>query len=304
MKYKKFISLFFCLAFSIVFAISQIIYISTINNPLYVLSELRVSEAQNSDAEIVFLGDSSLGACIDKNYFAELTNGIKVANLSTSADAHNLSCTYNLLRHTIENNKNVKLIVIMQTPMVWYKDFVLGGYCSTLSGLDFGKEIDYHLVDKTDCFKFHYSNLSAILESATMRRRQATNITDTRTYRNGGRDIKKELSDGMHSHIKKIGNTKQLEVELIDGYASGLNAKVVYVQSTLHAEIAKQYSDVIAKQQQILKGMKNIAFIEKYLYPENKNMGDTENHVDDSYRKTSTEFYFSILKPYIDAIHD
>ena len=47
------------------------------------------------------------------------------------------------------------------------------------------------------------------------------------------------------------------------------------------------------------KKLKNINFIEEYLYPSNENMGETENHVDISYKLKSTEFYYSILKDYI-----
>jgi len=295
---KKFIKIVFGLSIVVISTMTQIIYYTTTHNSLYELSQKRINEVKNSNAEIVFIGDSSLGAGLDEKYFEKLS-GKTTINLSTTAGAHNLSGSYNMIRHTIKNNKDVKLIVIMQTPFVWYKDFAIGGYCSTLNDLDFGKEIDLKLIEKLDCIKFKYLNLASISEYIQMKKANEAHNNEVKTYKNDGRNIVVEVRNGLHSKINNIGKTKIDEIKLIDEYVKNKNIKVVFIQGSLHEEIAKKYNSIIVEQQRILKSMENIIFVEEYLYPKNENMGDTENHVDISYKKESTYFYFEALKKFI-----
>ncbi|MBN2783151.1 MAG: hypothetical protein JXQ66_07930, partial [Campylobacterales bacterium] len=226
--------------------------------------------------------------------------GLKTLNLSLTADAHSFGATYNMIRHTIKNNKDVKYIIIMQTPMIWHKEFVVGGYCSTLGDLNSDKVIELNFIDRFECFKFNYLNISEVYTS--MKQKAVDQIRQNHqipTYKNGGRDIFKEINNNKYASLSKIGKTKIDEIKMIDKYLEDKSVKVLYIQGTLHYQLSEKYKEAIAKQQEILKGLKNITFVEKYIYPKNEVMGNSENHVDISYKDESTRFYFNALREYI-----
>ena len=301
MNNKRFILLSLLGSILFLFLFSKLINFSVINNPLYKKSQKRVLESYDS-SQIVFVGDSSLEYGLDAQYFSKLCEGISVSNLALSAKGHDFAGTYNMLRHTIENNHDMKMIVIMHTPYIWYSEFSMGGYCSTLNDLDSAQPYDFGLINEFDCFKYHHANFKAIYES--YRQTNAVNEKSKfpNTYKNGKKNIYKEMDENIYTKFNSIGSTKMQEIKMIDEYLKDKKIKVIYVQGTFHSQLAKEYAFIIKKQQKVLKNLNNIIFVEKYLYPKNENMGNTENHVDASYKKESTKFYFDILKPYIENI--
>jgi hypothetical protein len=292
---KKFVIYTILTTIILSFITSQAIYYSVTTNKLYKYSQQRIKESHDN-AKIVFVGDSSLEHAIDEQYFSKLS-GIKTSNLALTASAHNLSATYNMIRHVIKNNKDVKIIVMMQNPSVWINDFSLAGYCSTLNNLDSKDAIKRGLLNKFDCLDYHYGNFT---ELKTKIRHLLKNKKQTKekTYKNGLLDIDKEIEVNKYTNLLNIGSSKTKELEMINDYIAHKHITLIYLQGSLHKKLAKKYINAINKQHQIIKKQKNITFIEKFLYPENKYMGNTENHVDESYKNHSTRFYYELLKPY------
>jgi hypothetical protein len=284
-----------------IIALALLVNYSVTTHPLYIKSQKRVVESKQN-SEIVFVGDSSLGYGLDEVYFSKLMKGKSVSNLSLTAGGHSLAATYNMIRQTLKNNNNVKFIIIMQTPSVWSTGFVEGGYYSTLNGLNSDEVIKQHFIeDKLSQFRYKYLNINSIFETYTQKQKnKKAKNRPLRTYKNGKKDIYKEMKIDKYIHkLGKIGATKEAEIKMIDNLIKDKNIKVLYVQGTLHYQLSKKYAKNIKKQHKILKKLKNIQFIENYLYPKNYQMGTTINHVDASYKRTSTEFYFHILKKYL-----
>ena len=294
MSNKSFLKLFFILSIITTLILFYLSFLGYSKDNLVIKSKERVEQTKDN-SQIVFVGDSSLEYGLDEKYFSELTNK-KVSNLALTAGAHNLSGTFNMIRNVIKNNEKVEYIVIMQNPSIWSHDFSEGGYCSTLDSLHNEEVINNTFIYEFECFRYKYMNIKFIkkaFKKTKERKKQEYK------YKDGSLNIHEKLSNNEFTEYEKIDSLKQKEIKMIDDYLENKNIKVFYVQGTLHEEVYWKYSEMIKMQHDILKKLKNITFIEEYLYPSNENIGDTENHVDESYKLKSTEFYYSILKNYI-----
>ena len=54
----------------------------------------------------------------------------------------------------------------------------------------------------------------------------------------------------------------------------------------------------------ILNNLRNIIFINKFLYPSGENMGSSETHVKPNYKQDSTYFYYNSIKNHINNINE
>ena len=301
MTSKKFVITTLTFTLMTTISLSLLVNYSVTTHPLYLKSQERIIDSKQN-SEIVFVGDSSLEYGLDAPYFSELTQGRSVSNLALTAGGHSLAGTYNMIRQTLKHNKKVKFIIIMQTPSVWSTKFVEGGYYSTLNNLNSKEVIKLNFIeDEFSNFRYSYLNINSILETYTQKQKnKRAENRPPKTYKNGKKDIYKEMQINKYIHkLGKIGKTKEIEIKMIDNLIKDKNITVLYVQGTLHYQLSKKYAHIIERQHKIIRELKNIQFIESYLYPKNHQMGTTLNHVDESYKKISTEFYFNILKKYL-----
>jgi hypothetical protein len=300
MKYKTMVihSLLFTLL--LIIALSSLVGFSRTLHPLHAKSIKKIEESQHT-SEVVFVGDSSLAFALDASLFSKLSNK-SVSNLSLTAHGHGFSGTYNMIRHVINNNKEVKYIVIMNAPTSWDTNFLIGGYCSTLNGLDSTQALDFELIDYTDCFKFNYFNLKSIYDTYKQRAAEKKSKEEPlKTYQNGGKNLSKDSKQNFT--VSQINfRIKSKELKMIDEYLKDKEIKIIYVQGSLHYQMAKEYAGIINKQHQMLNELKNITFIHQYLYPKNESMGNSVSHVDVSYKEEATAFYHSIISPYLEHI--
>lgn len=302
MKHKHFAIFSLIWIAASVLLLSQLVHYSLLDNPLFRQSEQRVSEAA-LPSDIVFVGDSSLGEGLNEHLFERLS-GMKTANLSLTSRAHNFAATYNLIRHTLHSNPNVKYIVIMQSPLAWNYDFAVLGYCSTLSRLDSNAAIRLGFINRFTCVTHEYMDLSQIGTTWQQKRRgynapAGGTLPVKKTYKNRGKDIVTEIRQNRFYQLGHISADVSKELKMIDTYLEDKNVTIFYVQGSLHQDLANRYLPTLARQHEMVKKLKHVTLVEHYLYPENSDMGDTPSHVDISYKDTATEYYFSILKPYL-----
>ncbi len=298
MKFKRWF--FFTTVTTIVLLVSlgSLVYIFTTHNILYQLGQERLEDiANNPDAEVVFLGDSSLANGVNNELFAKLSKK-EILNLWTTGGGHNLAATYNLLRHVLNDLHHVQTIIIIHTPSVYGYDFLLGGYFSTLGSLDSRVPFQQHLLTYKDFMAFYFLNLNSITEYLTMRKVQKKHMnTEPWTFKNG--KIKRPINK-LQTEYLKMGETKAVELKMIDDLIAEKNITTVYIQGPLHHDVFSRYHDIIEQQQTLIKKtFKHIKFIETYIYPDNSKMGNTIDHVDKSYKNTTTKFYYENLKQYI-----
>jgi len=296
MKFKTWFLIMSLFSILLITILGTLVYISTTHNILYLQGQSRIKEIKSHpNTEVVMLGDSSLANAINNKLFSQLS-GKKVLNLWTTGGGHNLSATYNLLRHVLKELHHVQTIIIMHTPSIYGYDFLLGGYYSTLGTLDSTVPFENNLLHYKDNVSFYFLNLNSIPEYFKMKKVQHQN-TKPYTFHNG--KIKRPLNKTQTEYLK-IGKTKETELRIIDSLLTDKNITVVYIQGPLHHDVYDKYHDIISKQQlMIKKTFKHITFINTYFYPENINMGNTIDHVDKSYKDTATKFYYQQLKEYI-----
>ncbi len=298
MKFKRWFSFVSIITVLLLGSLSSLVYFSTTHNILYQQGQERLEAIiSNPNTEVVFLGDSSLANGVNNELFAKLSKK-EVLNLWTTGGGHNLAATYNLLRHVLNDLHHVQTIIIMHTPSVYGYDFLLGGYFSTLGDLDSKVPFQRHLLTYKDFMVFYFLNLNSITDYLTMRKVQKKR-TNTKpwTFKNGR--ITRPLNK-LQTEYLKIGETKEIELKMIDNLMAEKNITIVYIQGPLHNDVYSRYHEIIDRQQALIKKtFKHITFIETYLYPQNENMGNTIDHVDKSYKGTATKFYYEHLKKYI-----
>jgi len=298
MKFKKWFLLVSILTITLLLLLGNLVYLSTTQNLLYQQGQQRIKEiTSNKDAEIVFLGDSSLANAINNTLFEQLSNK-KVLNLWLTGGGHNLASTYNLLRHILKEKKKIQTIIIMHTPSVYGYDFLLGGYFSTLGNLDSDTARKNELLGYKDFLAFYVLNLPGIKEYFTMKQVEKNQqSTEPWTFKN--EKLTRPVNQLQREYLK-IGISKKTELKMIDDLVKDKNITVVYIQGPLHHDVSTKYQDIIKQQQSLIKKtFKNITFIESYTYPENKHMGNTIDHVDKSYKDTVTKLYYERLKQYL-----
>jgi len=298
MKFKKWFFFVSVITVLLLVSLGSLVYFSTTHNILYQQGQERLEDiVRNPDAEVIFLGDSSLANGVNNELFAKLSKK-EVLNLWTTGGGHNLAATYNLLRHVLNDLHHVQTIIIMHTPSVYGYNFLLGGYFSTLGDLDSKVPFQQHLLTYKDFIVFYFLNLNSIGEYLKMQKIQKMTANTTPwTFKNG--KITRPLNK-LQTEYLKIGETKAVELKMIDDLIAERNITTVYIQGPLHHDVYNRYHEIIHRQQTLIKKtFKHIIFIESYLYPQNENMGNTIDHVDKSYKDTATKFYYEHLKKYI-----
>ena len=304
MKKKTFVLSVLITTFILLLILTQSIHYATTNNGLYKAGQKRIQKSYEKN-DVVFLGDSSLGAGIDIDYFSELASNDKIyANLAATRREGFIS-TYNMIRQIVKNNKNIKTIVMVHSPVIWTEPFSLGGYCTSIGGLNSDKIQSLGLAYKYDCIYYKYGNITALKDIFKQMKntKESKKINNTikidnkiKTYKNRKKNIQKELKLNAHAKYAKISLSSLIEIRMIDEYLKDKKVKVLYIQGSFHRDVYEKYKKIIQRQQQVLKSLQNIKFIEKYLYPKSQDMGDSINHVDFTYKKEATKFYFEALK--------
>ena len=280
--------------------ITTAVRISFEYNPLSIRSKNKILETFEQN-EMVLIGDSSLAAGIDEQYLSSLT-GLTISRLNLSATGHNFAATYNLIRHAITNNENLQYIVIMQSPSAWQYGFQQAGYCSTLGTLDSKSVINAGLIDRWTCLKLKHLSIAQIYSTLAQRIYEYIfneKITYIATYKNGGLNISKDLSQNKFKGLENINSDKYKIIALINDLQIKGFPKILYLQGALHSELHKKYLTHIERHHNIINSYQNIQLVESYLYPKNENMGNSENHVDTSFQRQATDFYFKALKSHL-----
>lgn len=294
---KKFVFLFlFLSSFSLIIMSASVFYALTLH-PLYIKGQDRIQQSQG-DFEIAFVGDSSVEWAINADLFGELS-GMRTQNLGLTAEGHNFSGTYNIIRHLINRpSDKPKYIIIMNSLTAWDNEFEIGGYCSTLNQLSSKPPLGAGLIEKWDCFKFKYLNLKQIwmtIHQLYYDYSQSENL-EMKTFRNGGISWKSVIESNVLANLHEVGATKVAELKLLDRQLNNSGIKVIYLQGPLHAQVADLFEDTLSEHHVILRSLKNIEFIEHYLYPPNKDMGNSISHVSPDVKDEVTKFYFTLLE--------
>jgi len=294
---KKFVLSFLLLSSFCLILMSASVFHALTLHPLYIKGQDRIQQSQ-SDFDIAFVGDSSVEWAIDADLFGKLS-GLKTQNLGLTAEGHNFSGTYNIIRHLLNRpSGRPKYIIIMNSLTAWDNEFEIGGYCSTLNQLSSQPVLAAGLIEKWDCFKFKYLNLKQIWMTINQLYYDysQSNKSENKTFRNGGITWESVIESTVLRNLDTIGASKVAELKMLDQHLNHSDVKVLYFQGPLHNQVANLFDDTLSQQHTILKNLKNIKFIEHYLYPSNNDMGNSISHVSPQVKDVVTTFYFTALE--------
>ncbi len=268
-----------------------------------VLRQYQVAKLQNTnDIELIVVGDSSGGNGIDAAHLSELS-GLTSANLTLNG-SFGLIGSYNMIRHALETQPDLEVVVIINTPDTWSREFNEEAYLSTLYELP---HIDFYSVFlgkyHQDSFK-HLFNPKEIVWYIQYQLYGTLKLKDIENdyikqadekYSNGGRTYE----DGA-SIISSEVNWKHLRIfELTGELCDSHKLTCIFINGPMHERFYDENSEAIHTILAKIKNTDGITVIDTiFTYPEEK-MGDSEDHVDPQYKNENTKVYFESIEDLI-----
>lgn len=265
-----------------------------------VLRQYQMEKLHNTDdIELIVVGDSSGGNGIDAAYLSELS-GLTSANLTLNG-SFGLIGPYNMIRHALQTQPDLEVVLIINTPDTWSREFNEEAYLSTLYELP---HIDFYSVFSgkyyQDSFK-HLFNPKEILWYIQYKLYGTFKLKAIENDYIKQADVKYSNGSRIYEDEAKIISSatewKQLRIfELIGELCINNKLTCIFVNGPMHERLYHDNRDYI---QNILIQVKNtdgITVLETiFTYPEEK-MGDSEDHVDPQYKNENTKVYFENIE--------
>ncbi len=302
MTYKMYITrlLILLLVFT-VFAFFESNYLRSLNVP-YTTSDLlidyQVSKLYSANNfELVVVGDSSAGNAINATYMSKLTE-METVNVSLTGGAGFVG-TYNMIRHAINTQPNLKGVVIVQTLDIWRRGFAEKSYLSTLYDLP-PLKFEGILSEKGELAQFNPSEIYWFLRYKLRGVNQGVGIENDyiaqRDARYSNEGISLDNDEGLSSFIS---DEKIQMLKLIGSLCEKNSLTCLYLHGPIHDGFYQNSKEVVVDiNKKLEKSMSVKVYKDLFIYPGNK-MGDSTDHIDPQYKDAVTEDYFRVIKKYI-----
>jgi len=260
------------------------------NSLLYQYQEHKLDNLRDTKIMTLIVGDSSAGNAIDAAYFSKLSGERSVSVALTGS--FGLIGTLNMIKKVLPAHPEIKNIIIMQSLDVWYRPLSLTGYfmirSTPLSEMKgsinniYAQYLAYLFdIQEINWFVKHlFEKLETVMDAEYDFFKQKPH-----TYANGKSHLKGK------DHLSKAINADKVKVlSLIDRLCKREKLNCVYLHGPLHEKLVKEDKVTIdAINKTLSNTMHTIHFDPKpYALSEDK-MGDSNDHVDVSYKKQSTK---------------
>lgn len=301
MKNKKF-SLIITSFIILIFSISGILHFLEIdyssNDVLLSYQENKLKKFSNIPIKTIIVGDSAAGNAIDAIYFSSLSKQATI-NLSLSG-SYGLIGSLNMIKKAIKEHKEIKNILIIQTPDIWRRALPLTSYFKTRSDELYksSKLID-NIYSKYISFIFNTKEIKWFLKN--LKNDKKYNIENdyikqsSKKFSNGKKhlDINETLEKNVH-------NDKINELIFLDKFCLEKNLNCIFMHAPIHEDLLNNSKDARKNiNDSIIKNAKNITFIPSYYYLQANKVGDSEDHVDTKYKSESTKALYTKSKKYL-----
>lgn len=260
------------------------------NSLLYQYQEHKLDNLRDTKITTLIVGDSSAGNAIDAAYFSKLSGERSVSVALTGS--FGLIGTLNMIKKVLLEHPEIKNIIIMQSLDVWYRPFSLTGYFMTRSTpLSEMKGIIDNLYSKYLAYLFDIQEINWFVKHLF---ETLETVMDAKydffkqkpyTYANGKYHFKEK------HHLSRTINTDKVKVlSLIDGLCEREHLNCVYLHGPLNEKLVKEDNATVdAINKTLSNTMHTIHFDpEPYALSQDK-LGDSDDHVDVSYKKQSTK---------------
>lgn len=243
----------------------------------------------NLKIETLFIGDSSLGNAIDAEEFSKLS-GQKCVNLALTG-LYGYVGSYNLLVKAHKYNRELKNVIVIQTIDMQTRNVSYEGLVRTFNSFDQLSTPGFMGKLKTIKAAFSYvSSLSLFYNSAR-------ELHDDYIKQGPKKDLSHTIKGLQVNQIKK---EKNRYLKKMKDFCDLNNINMIYVHGPIYGPVldsSKLYMDNVNLNLNKIE----IQLIDTVFSLTKDEVGDSEDHVISSLKKTYTKKYFELIKPYLVA---
>ncbi len=257
----------------------------------YQINKIKISQ----NVATVFIGDSSLGNCIDGDYFSSITNSNSI-NLALTG-MYGYAGSYNMLKKAISHNPLLKNVVIMQTIDMQARPISFKGYAFTMSSYFDFKElsVEYKLkslmafADVRDPIFIFFRNLFSIQKN--------NNDLLKNDYIKQG--AKKDFSNSENCfYPNQINSESNYFLIKIKKLCEDKGLNLIYIYGPLYARTVDCSQEYIKASNKSIQST-GVLLIDEIKSVNNCDLGDSQDHILPEKKHLYTKIYADILLPYL-----
>ena len=269
----------------------------------------------NVPIETLIVGDSSAGNALDADYFSKLSHQ-KTKNVALTG-SFGLAGTFEIMNEALQNNPDIKNIVIMHTLDIWRRPFAKEGifelnrgqhlnfWSSYFSRSPFLEYLEYATQFK-NIFRFCRSVLEHTPLKAFIPEKSQIILIDkehdylrqeSKTYANGERTLK------GNEKLSSIIDQKNLDVVyMIDDWCGVHHIRCIYLHGPVHKGVFQNSLSEVDAIHTALKNTQHMRVLNQVFFYENSKMGDSINHIAVPFKKELTQEYFEAVQGYLTPV--
>lgn len=260
------------------------------NKPYTYLFDYQIKKiASNRDAEIIFIGDSSLGNCLDASLFTQLTNQ-KTLNLALFGHYGFYGASL-ILSNLFSKENRVHTVVVMFSIDQFSRDLPF----SKLKENEFDLE-NMILFSSQNVRKvlFEYMNAGEFLrgwDRLILSKNKADYFFDDYIKQAATNAV---IDSTFHFEVKDMKNEKLIFLKKIKRLCDENKVRLIYMHAPTLNTIAIQSKGYLEEINKILASLK-IRTIRKILMVPKSDIGDSMNHVKVEKKRAYTERIYEIM---------
>lgn len=252
--------------------------------PFQILYDYQTNKAQSSQAELIFVGDSSLGNAINAELFSQISN--------LNAESYALTGTFGYVG-TLDiikkvKSPNLRTIVIMHTPDMMMREIAQSYSPQKLFSSSFFDGVDSSIINLMSFYDF----LGA-LEDFVKGKKKGNDYLQNDYIRQVGPIDQSENFDPLP--VERINNEKINKLFEIQQYCVKQDLNCLYIHGPVIEDICKTsdgYFKTVNKM--ILETGIKMSHTKPVCIPRSK-IGDSIDHVHPDYKDEYTRIYFEII---------
>ncbi|MDP3770310.1 MAG: hypothetical protein Q8R40_05240 [bacterium] len=251
--------------------------------------------------ETVILGDSSAGNAIDAELFSELSEG-KTLNLGL-AGSFGLESDYDLIQYLRKKNApQLKNIIIMHTLDLWSRNPDKGYYLDTKRYGNVSDFLNPSLVIHYFAHTINFKRAVVSLKRYLSHEKFPVHVDLANDYIAQRRE---RYSNGLlslapgKSLLAVINPDQKKSFAALAALCKKAELNCVYVHGLILETMYQNSFDAISEINEFMKTSNGMSVITDVLhYPEEK-MGDSEDHIDNAFKKEVTKEYWKIVTSHL-----
>lgn len=298
-KYVKSILFILILVYSTSFILNQMDFILSDNDVIKHYQVKKINASNLSNINTIIIGDSSGGNAIDAKLFSQLS-GLSSENLCLTG-SWGLVGSLGILKKSLENNENIKNVIIIHTLDIWKREFSKESILELFSLSDI---YENKYVDNSTIFGFLFNPKEILWHVKFLIREFSNQNNDIIDYKNDYTkqgeskysNSKKQIKEDFNFTNLKISEDKILELNYLQNYCISKNLNCIFVNGPIHEQVFKNSTQYIEYLNTNLEKLIKIKYYQNIFSYPNSKMGDSYDHIDVEFKKESTFDYFNLIK--------